>query len=124
MRTPGIVPEPRRLLIGAIAGAFALTGFVSPAMALTGGELAEKCAGYPETGRTSLCELYVSSLRDFANSDDRMVNPRGKLCIPADTPIGEIITLVNDWLASHPELHARSGYEAAYGALDAPYRCR
>lgn len=114
----------RFLALGAVVFASAFWGSVMPSAALTGGELAEYCAGYPTGGRPALCELYVSSGRDFVNSDDRMENPRGKLCIPTDTSIGELIKVVNDWLDSHPELHAKSGYDATYGGFAKAYRCR
>ena len=90
----------------------------------TGAEIAKMCADYPNGDSPQLCELYVNSAVDFVTSDDRDVNPNEKLCIAQDTPRSELISQLNSWLSSHPELLSKSIYVATYDAFSQNYKCK
>ncbi len=95
------------------------------ARAVTGPEIAEWCAGYPDAVRRSLCELYVGSGIELLQSKDRMNNAGRRICIPPGTPREALIKKVSDWLAANPGSigKAKMIYLVA-DALEPEYGCR
>jgi hypothetical protein len=113
-----------RLLLTVMIAVPALEGSLAQVAGTTGGEIASDCADYPDSARPNTCVLYVASLVEIVRMDDKSGNPRGRLCIGEDVPIAEVIAVVNEWLAAHPEVHAMTAYDAAYGALAKKYQCK
>lgn len=91
---------------------------------VSGEDLISDCKGYPDSPRPRTCALFASSFAEFARSNDKTENPRGRLCIGEDVPVGEIIGLINDWLAKHPNAGSMNGYEIAHSATRDRYRCK
>ena len=89
-----------------------------------GAEIAKMCADYPNGNTPQLCEMYVTSTVEFVTSDDLDINPNGKLCIAQDTPNSELISQLNSWLSSHPELLSQGMYDATYDAFAQKYKCK
>lgn len=91
---------------------------------LSGKEVLEMCTDYPNGKFSKNCELYVSSMIEFANSSDKETNPRGRLCVGSDVPVAEVVSEITQWIQAHPELHGKSAFDASYGALARKYRCK
>ncbi len=102
----------------------AVSGLGRAALASTGGDIFKDCKGYPAAGRKVLCETYVQELVNFAKSTDKLVNPKGVICPGPNVSLADFVASINRWLAAHPELHAKSSYDAAHAALARDYPCR
>lgn len=96
----------------------------TPSWAVTGGEIVGMCKDFPDGPTARSCELYVRSMIEFVNSGDKLVSPKGRLCVGENVPISEVVSKINAWLAAHPELHEAKGYDATFGALAQEYKCK
>ena len=67
-------------IVGAV-GAMVLLLTTVPGWAVTGSDVSKMCTNYPNGSETNVCELYVSSAVKFVTSNDRDINPKGRLCI-------------------------------------------
>ena len=96
----------------------------SETVAVSGEDLATSCANYPDSSKPRMCEMYASELLDIVRTEDKLRNPLGRLCLPPDVPLPKVISLINSWLAGHPELLQKRAYQAGHGALRRDYPCK
>ena len=100
---------------------WALTG--SESHAATAEEALRGCENHPDSAAPRLCEAYMTDIMMFLGSDDRMMNPKGRLCLDEALEPTEVIPLVIEWIKAHPGQRSISVFEAAHNALSPQYRC-
>lgn len=95
------------------------------AHAVTGPEVADWCAGYPDATRLNLCELYIGSGIELLQSKDQFNNAGRRICVPPGTPRLELIKKVTDWLAANPGSVGNTKLiHIVANALEPEYGCR
>ncbi len=106
------------VLLLTTAPGWAETGYV------TGSELSEMCANYPDGDKKNLCELYVSSAVEFVTSNDQDINPKGRLCVDENASLTELVLLINNWFSKNPKYLSKSMYDTAHDAFSRVYQCK
>ena len=101
---------------------FALVG--SASIAATAEEALIGCKGYPDVDRPNTCRAYFTSMLDFIESEDPMLNPNGVLCVDDDTPIAEIIAITIRWIEDNPEQKDIALFHAVHNALSPRFQCK
>ena len=110
--------------VGAIAAALIFTLASSASHAATAAEVLEGCENFPDSAYPRTCTAYFVEIMDFLGSDDRMINPGGRLCLDEDLTAAEVIPVVVEWIKQHPGQASISAFDAAHNALSPQYRCR
>ena len=91
--------------------------------AATADEALKGCDGYPDALAPALCEAYLADIMILIESDDRLINPEGRLCLDEALTPADVIPIVVDWIKDHPGQRAISVFEATHRALAPQYRC-